>query len=133
MIEQHCNEWELYPEEGYFRVQKFKDFAKEKRKDTDPPIDDITKQFDCEMARFLRVKKECEMTFAEKLELQSFPFDCQDLSCIIHERTTGGVRCVFLPELRWKNFGSIDPRYSVIDEWDLETATLEFGDADPHI
>eukprot|EP00483_Globobulimina_turgida_P010902 UN10923 len=88
-------------------------------------------QFDCAQARFLRVKKECEMTFAEELELQSFPFDCQDLSCIIHERTTGGVRCVFLPELRKPNFGSIDPRYSVIDEWDLETAILEFGDADP--
>ena len=72
------------------------------------------------------------MTFAEELELQSFPFDCQDLSCIIHERTTGGVRCIFLPELRKPNFGSIDPRYSVIDEWDLETAILEFGDADPY-
>jgi len=72
------------------------------------------------------------MTFAEELELQSFPFDCQDLSCIIHERTTGGVRCVFLPELRAPQFASIDPRYSVIDEWDLETAIIEFGDADPN-
>jgi len=73
-------------------------------------------------------KLECEMTFAEELELQSFPFDCQDLSCIIEERTTTGTQCVFLPELRKPKFGSIDPRYSVIDEWDLETAVLEFGD-----
>merc|ERR1711879_724891 len=64
----------------------------------------------------------------EELELQSFPFDCQDLSCIIEERTTTGTKCIFLPELRKPKFGSIDPRYSVIDEWDLETAVLEFGD-----
>ena len=57
-----------------------------------------------------------------------FPFDCQDLSCIIEERTTTGTKCIFLPELRKPKFGSIDPRYSVIDEWDLETAVLEFGD-----
>eukprot|EP01083_Nonionella_stella_P179832 639562_1 len=123
MIEEHVQEWELYPEDGHFRFQKFKDFAKEKNAEVPEGC------FDCAHARFIRVKKECEMTFAEELELQSFPFDCQDLSCIIHERTTGGVRCVFLPELRKNNFASIDPRYSVIDEWDLDTAILEFGDA----
>jgi len=111
---------------GYFRIQQFKDFGQNKG---DKPAEN---EFDCMKAKFIRAKLECEMTFAEELELQSFPFDCQDLSCIIHERTTGGVRCIFLPELRKKNFGSIDPRYSVIDEWDLETAVLEFGDADPH-
>ena len=51
------------------------------------------------------------------------------MSCVIHERTTGGVKCRFLPELRKPSFASVDPRYSVIDEWDLETAILEFGDA----
>ena len=61
-----------------------------------------------------------------------FPFDCQDLSVIIEERTTSGVSCVFLPELRKPKFGSIDPRYSVIDEWDLETAVLEFGGVSTH-
>eukprot|EP01083_Nonionella_stella_P108189 314368_1 len=124
MIEQHTNHWEIYPEEGRFRIQKFKDFAQ--RKGT--KVTDGT--FDCTEAAFIRAKLECEMTFAEELELQSFPFDCQDLSCIIHERTTTGVKAIFLPELRKPQFGSIDPRYSVIDEWDLETAVLEFGDAD---
>lgn len=127
MIEQHVKEWELYPEEGYYRIQNFKAFAQEKGEEIPEG------RFDCTKARFLRAKLECEMTFAEELELQSFPFDCQDLSCVIQERSiSGGVRCVFLPELRKANFGSIDPRYSVIDEWDLETAILEFGDADPN-
>eukprot|EP01083_Nonionella_stella_P011470 32575_1 len=124
MIEQHTNHWEIYPEEGRFRIQKFKDFAQ--RKGT--KVTDGT--FDCTEAAFIRAKLECEMTFAEELELQSFPFDCQDLSCVMHERITGGVRCTFLPELRKPNFGSIDPRYSVIDEWDLETAIIEFGDTE---
>lgn len=123
MIEEHTREWEEYPEEGCFRIQAFKDFGM--KKGSKPKEG----EWDCTKAKFLRAKLECEMTFAEELELQSFPFDCQDLSCIIHERTTGGVRCIFLPELRKPNFGSIDPRYSVIDEWDLETAVLEFGDA----
>eukprot|EP01083_Nonionella_stella_P108187 314364_1 len=124
MIEEHTREWEVYPEQGCFRIQKFKDFGQKKgskKKDG---------SFDCTQAEFIRAKLECEMTFAEELELQSFPFDCQDLSCIIHERTTTGVKAIFLPELRKPQFGSIDPRYSVIDEWDLETAVLEFGDAD---
>eukprot|EP01083_Nonionella_stella_P108188 314366_1 len=124
MIEEHTREWEVYPEQGCFRIQKFKDFGQKKgskKKDG---------SFDCTQAEFIRAKLECEMTFAEELELQSFPFDCQDLSCVMHERITGGVRCTFLPELRKPNFGSIDPRYSVIDEWDLETAIIEFGDTE---
>ena len=35
-------------------------------------------------------------------------------------------RYIFLPELRAPNFGSIDQRYSVLDEWDLVTAFVEF-------
>ena len=35
-------------------------------------------------------------------------------------------RYIFLPELRAPNFGSIDQRYSVLDEWDLKTALIEF-------
>ena len=69
------------------------------------------------------------MTFAEELELQSFPFDCQDLSVIIKgNRLSKQQRFVFLPELRVSTFGSIDSRYSVLDEWDLSNALIEFAD-----
>merc|ERR1712228_114591 len=40
---------------------------------------------------------------------------------------TRDVNISFLPEMRKTNFGSVDPRYSVIDEWDLESARIEFG------
>ena len=61
-IEEHRKEWELYPEEGRFRKQKFKDFGKKKKEKIDED------KFDCEHARFVRAKLECEMTFAEELE-----------------------------------------------------------------
>ena len=54
--------------------------------------------------------------------------DCQDLTCIIQERTTRDVKCRFLPELRKFNFASIDNEYSVINEWEFENALLEFDD-----
>ena len=68
-IEEHVKEWEVYPEQGRFRLQEFKDFAKNKKEKIDDNL------FDCEKAKFIRAKLECEMTFAEELELQSFPFD----------------------------------------------------------
>mmetsp|Transcript_39528 Transcript_39528/g.63241 ORF Transcript_39528/g.63241 Transcript_39528/m.63241 type:complete len:600 (+) Transcript_39528:41-1840(+) len=120
MIEEHTKEWELYPEEGFFRIQTFKDFGKKKGAEIPET------EFDSEKARFIRAKLECEMTFAEELELQSFPFDCQDLSVVMRENTRD-INISFLPEMRKKGFGSIDPRYSVIDEWDLESARIEFG------
>jgi len=125
-VEERRCEWEEYPEEGKFRIQKWKDFGIDAKKEKVPE-----NQFDPSKARFIRAKLECELTLAEELELQSFPFDCQDLSCTIHERTTNNVNCVFLPELRKEAFASIDPRYSVIDEWDLETAIIEFGSSEP--
>ena len=48
MIEQHVKEWELDPEEGYYRKQNFKDFGQDKR-DKSPQG-----QFDCTKDKFLR-------------------------------------------------------------------------------
>ena len=43
--------------------------------------------------------------------------------------TSGNGRCEFLLEVHKDMLGSIDTRYSVIDEWDLDTAILEFDAA----
>ena len=79
-------------------------------------------------SKFICCKLECDITFAEELELQSFPFDCQDLTCAIIENSNN-VKCEFLPFLVEDkiNFATIDPKYSIIDEWDLESSLLEFG------
>ncbi|ETO37040.1 hypothetical protein RFI_00022 [Reticulomyxa filosa] len=51
---------------------------------------------------------------------------CQDLGVVMRENSTD-VKVTFIPELRRKHFGSVDPRYSVIDEWDMEAARIELG------
>jgi len=128
--------WEQYPDEGRFRMQKLKGFFGTlcddmniyHPDDRNIPIDDKRPigTFDSNDCYFIRAKYDVEMLLSEELELQSFPFDCQDLSVIMRENTRD-VNISFLPEMRKKDFGSIDLRYSVIDEWDMESARIEFG------
>ena len=119
-MEEHLREWEPYHEEGTYSMRTFKDFAQEKG-------DKIEEgKFDCTKARFIRAKLECDMTMTEEFWLESFPFDCQDLSCIIRE-TTRDINLCILPELRKPHFASIDPRFFVLNAWNLEFTTLELG------
>jgi len=128
--------WEEYPDEGRFRLQKLRGFfdliCDDGRiyhpDDRNVPLLDRNPidEFSADRAYFIRAKFDVEMLLSEELELQSFPFDCQDLSVVMRENTRD-INISFLPEMRKKGFGSIDPRYSVIDEWDLESARIEFG------
>ena len=111
--------WEEYPDEGRFRFQKFKDFF-------NLICDDEKMEFDPKNAYFIRGKYDVEMELSEELELQAFPFDCQDLSIVMRENSTD-ASIEFLPEMRKPKFGSVDPRYSVIDEWGMEAARVELG------
>eukprot|EP01084_Bolivina_argentea_P264359 447785_1 len=122
-VEIHRQEMFPYPKFGKYKVEILEDFW----------VDEANElchesQFDPSLCYFIRTKLECDITFAEELELQSFPFDCQDLSCIIKGNFLNKQKYIFLPELRHCNFASIDPRYSVLDEWDLSTALIEFAD-----
>mmetsp|Transcript_51127 Transcript_51127/g.84869 ORF Transcript_51127/g.84869 Transcript_51127/m.84869 type:complete len:599 (-) Transcript_51127:91-1887(-) len=121
-VEVHQNEVFHYPEKGKYRVEIFKDFYVAKAHQI---VD--TNEFDPQLCRFIRCKLECDITFAEELELNSYPFDCQDLSVIIKGNYVNSkIKYVFLPELRAAKFASIDVRYSVLDEWELSTAFIEF-------
>eukprot|EP01083_Nonionella_stella_P313733 1127500_1 len=122
-VEIHKLERFEYPDFGKFKVEQFADFFVDKKNEKCHES-----QFDPQKCWFIRTKLECDITFAEELELQSFPFDAQDLSCIIKGNFLNKQKYIFLPELRQPNFGSIDPRYSVLDEWDLVTALVEFAD-----
>jgi len=138
-IEKIKEKWEFYPEEGTFRMKKLHDFM---TKCCDDPMvyDPIAFEEDGQRislgtwsddrAYFIRGKLEIELMLSEELELQSFPFDCQDLSVVMREETRD-VRIVFVPEMRKLAFGSIDPRFSVICEWDMESARIEFGSSNP--
>lgn len=52
-----------------------------------------------------------------------FPFDCQDLSCIIKERGRRG-RAIFLPNLRNPQFASMDTSIQ-LQEWSLDGMTID--------
>jgi len=121
-VEIHTMERREYPGFGKYKLETLKDFYIEKAFQQCRDW-----EFDPQKCRFIRTKLECDMTFAEELELQSFPFDCQDLSCIIKGNFLNKHHYVFLPELRQPQFASIDSRFSVIDEWDLATALIEFA------
>ena len=114
VIEEHSKEWVKDPHRAAFRMKKLKRFGA------------MIPGFDSNHALFIRGKLDCDMTFAEEFELKNFPFDCQDLTCVIQERTSD-YQIKFLPELRSPNFFYIDSTYSVINEWDLANAILTLG------
>ena len=68
-IEEHTNEWEVYQDQGRFRLQEFKDFGKNKKEKIAENL------FDCQCAKFIRAKLQCDMTFAQQFNLKNFPFD----------------------------------------------------------
>eukprot|EP01084_Bolivina_argentea_P242232 406429_1 len=123
MCEEITREWVLYPHEGCFRIENFKDFSQNKGEKKEDH------EFDCMNAKFIRAKLECEMSFTESFELQSFPFDCQDLKCLIKETSlkSQGIECVFLPQLRRPRFSSLDPSISKIEYWDIAGYFVDFG------
>ena len=104
-IEQQRQEWEKYPEVGCFRMLRLKGFFNNCC-DDDMVYDPIAKdehgdplelgRWRDDRAYFIRAKLEIELLLSEELELQSFPFDCQDLSVVMREETRD-MRIVFLP------------------------------------
>ena len=122
VVEEHSKTWELYPKLGIYRLTKLRGFGIVKMPHN--PKYQIIEGFSDKEAYFVRAKLDCDMTFAEEFELANFPLDCQDLTCIIQERTTKDFQIKFLPELRDNNFCSVDSTYSVINDWDLCNAFL---------
>ena len=76
-VETHKKEFSKYPEFGIYKIESFNDFGIDKHEVVEED------EFDPTLCKFIRCKLECDITFAEELELQSFPFDVQDLSVII--------------------------------------------------
>eukprot|EP01084_Bolivina_argentea_P086998 157192_1 len=129
--------WNDYPGEGKFRMQKLKGFFSQLSDDPyiyhpddrNIPISERNPidRFDYNHAYFIRAKLQCDMILFESIELQHFPFDCQDLSLIIQERSHI-PHVAFIPEMRKDTFADLDPIGWSIDEWDLAGSVLEFSD-----
>ena len=67
-----------------------------------------------------RVRYEADITFAEELELEAFPFDCQDLSLYMKVEKDNIEFCDIVPFPREGDFCLLDPQFSVLSEWYLE-------------
>jgi len=81
--------------------------------------------FDPNYGKWVRCRYEADMTFAEELELENFPFDCQDFTMYFKAELQTSL-CRLLPFPRTRVFCSLDPQFSVLSEWELEKLLVEF-------
>jgi len=69
-------------------------------------------------------------TFGEPFELESFPFDVQDLKIIISSTATTGSQ-ILVPHFRRKDFVKIAVNVSSLPEWDFRAPVAEFKISNP--
>ena len=69
-------------------------------------------------------------TFSERLELQNFPFDVQDLALVIQE-DHALVQAKLAPHQRRYDFVSVDRDNSSINDWYFRRPICEFVESDP--
>lgn len=87
--------------------------------------------FEAKRGKWNRVRYEADVTFAEELELEAFPFDCQDLSIFMKVEKDNIDTCDIVAFPREGDFCLLDPQFSVLSEWYLENLVTEFGYTDP--
>jgi len=87
--------------------------------------------FPAKNGKWNRVRYEGDVTFAEELELEAFPFDCQDLSIFMKVEKDKIDSCDIVAFPREGDFCLLDPQFSVLSEWYLENLVTEFGYTDP--
>ena len=64
--------------------------------------------------------------FAERLELGSFPFDCQDLSIDVHWKVSD-EECKIWPTPGAHHFVEIQVEKMAISEWEIHPPVVEFS------
>jgi len=87
---------------------------------------------DCKKSHFCRIKYLYDVTFSEEMDLRSFPMDCQKFRIIL--RQSGSIPFRFMPEPivqteKAAAFTRMDTKYSILDEWDLHSTAVKFGDS----
>lgn len=90
--------------------------------------------------KWICAEMECDIVFREELEIHSFPFDVQDLSCCFRlQKTVANGYSVFglpnyfnpVPSSKQRDgtrkdlVGTIDPNSSPLDEWNVENCLIE--------
>eukprot|EP00485_Elphidium_margaritaceum_P014400 CAMPEP_0202726400 /NCGR_PEP_ID=MMETSP1385-20130828/184594_1 /ASSEMBLY_ACC=CAM_ASM_000861 /TAXON_ID=933848 /ORGANISM="Elphidium margaritaceum" /LENGTH=605 /DNA_ID=CAMNT_0049392621 /DNA_START=416 /DNA_END=2233 /DNA_ORIENTATION=- len=126
-VEEHHFDPVFYPNQGWYRVMTFPDWASK----------DVC-GFDGAHTMFARFKLDCDLTFSEQMELRSFPLDCQDFTLKLRE-SNGQKKAILMPEARYiyttdvdkkpSAFFKLDQTFSVLDEWEFYSTRLEVGDS----
>ena len=115
--------WEFKQNYGKFRITKLNEFCKEP--DTMKTMID---GFDGDNALFICCRLNCDLSFAQEFDLKHFPFDCQDLSMLMCDKTEEKYNVKFMPYLSGLcfRFVTIDSTYSVLNEWIMDGIYLNF-------
>ena len=82
-IDIHLKQWQFRKDHGVFHIKQFKHFKtqnKVKNYRHNNHNNHNNHKFDVKCTKFMHCAMSCDITFAEELELQSFPFDCQVFS-----------------------------------------------------
>jgi len=87
--------------------------------------------FDPTLGYWIRVQYGADVVFAEELELESFPFDCQDFTMILKLSDKTVEEADLLPFPRIGEFLILDQQYFTSKEWNLENILTEFFYSDP--
>ena len=141
----HSMTWKPHPkipEKGPFRIGKYYQWG------SDFEMNKLYSDQDFERIKWFCSELECDITFREELEIQSYPFDVQDLSCCIRIKSKDTINYTVFPLPNYFNadattsivaesdegtkvrhpslIGSIDPSSSQLDEWEVENCLIEF-------
>lgn len=79
-IDIYQKDWKFTKDIGVFTIKQFAGKYKSYHKNN--KTNKSNNKFDIKYTKFIHCAMTCDIAFAEELELQSFPFDCQVLHCI---------------------------------------------------
>jgi len=82
--------------------------------------------FDPRDGYWIRVQIEADVVFSEELELENFPFDCQDFTMSFELSQLPNDEADLLPLCRAGSFLTLDRQFSVATEWHLKRIVSEF-------
>jgi len=88
--------------------------------------------FDPRKGSWIRVQYEADVTFSEQLELESFPFDCQDFTMVLKLSKEGYEVADLLPFPRAGDFLTLDTQFSA-SEWNMRNIIAEFFFYGPYV
>eukprot|EP01083_Nonionella_stella_P021917 60650_1 len=141
----HAQQWTPHPlirEKGCFRLSQYKKWGNDRRS----KVNKMYQEQEFDNIKWICAEMMCDITFREELELYSYPFDVQDLTCKFRLKSKDTVNYTVFSypnyfnadatttiaskqdkkELHPNLVGWMDPSFSPLDEWDVANCMIEF-------